>query len=183
MKAIIPLAEGFEEIEAVSIIDVLRRAEIEVTTAYLDANPVRGAHDIAITADVDINSVKAGDFKWIILPGGMPGSANLKKNEIVISLIKQIFSSGGYAAAICAAPIVLAEAGILADKRVTCYPGYEKELGRARLVNSPVVVDGKIITGKGAGCAIPFALQIAGIIKSSDVKNDLKERLQVYWKL
>ena len=108
MKVIVPFADGFEEIEAITIVDVLRRAEIDVTTAFLRENPVTGSHDIPVKADSSIKELDMVDFNCIILPGGMPGSENLKNNDTVVSFIKHIYSKGGYVAAVCAAPIALA---------------------------------------------------------------------------
>lgn len=181
MKILVPLAQGFEEIEAVTIIDVLRRADLDVTTAHVGGNPVCGSHNIKVTADTNISAIKADDFGCIVLPGGMPGSTNLKNSSAVISLLKNIYSGGGYIAAICAAPIVLGHAGLLHGKKATCYPGNESQLTGATIVNEPVVIDGKIITGKGPGCAIPFALELVGILKNHDKKIKLKNAMQVYW--
>jgi 4-methyl-5(b-hydroxyethyl)-thiazole monophosphate biosynthesis len=183
MKILVPLAEGFEEIEAVSIIDILRRADITVVTAYLDKNPVTGSHGIPVTADRKISDLKASDFYAMVLPGGMPGSEHLKNDAHIISLLKEIHGAGGLIGAICAAPMVLGHAGLLAGKKATCYPGYESEMTGAVHVDAPVVADGKIITGKGAGCAVPFALEIVGILGGGNLKDALRTNLQVYWKL
>jgi len=181
MNVIVPLAQGFEEIEAVTIIDVLRRAEINVTTVYLKNNPVKGSHDISVTADKNIDDIEASDFKYIILPGGMPGSKNLKEDDRVINLIREIYSRGDYAGAICAAPIVLDRAGVISDKKVTCYPGYENEIVISEYIPEPVVTDERIVTGRGAGCAIPFALELVKMIKGETTAGKLKNALQVYW--
>lgn len=181
MKALVPLAEGFEEIEAVSIIDVLRRAGIDVITAHVTGNPVTGSHGIPVTADRRLDGVHAEDFDLIVLPGGMPGSENLRNDERVLALVRQIQSSGGLVAAICAAPTVLAAAGVLAGRQATCFPGCESELAGAIYNPKPVVVDGTIVTGRGAGCAIPFALEIVGLLKGKDVMRGLGKKLQVYW--
>lgn len=183
MNILVPLAEGFEEIEAVTIIDILRRAEIGVTTAYIDANPVTGSHGIPVTADRKMSDLRAADFTAVVLPGGMPGSENLKKNAGLISLLKEIHASGGLIGAICAAPIVLGHAGLLEGKKVVCYPGHEHELKGAVITDAPVVVDGAVITAKSAACAIPFALEITGILKGANMKDALKTNLKVYWKL
>jgi 4-methyl-5(b-hydroxyethyl)-thiazole monophosphate biosynthesis len=181
MKVIVPIAEGFEEIEAITIVDILRRADIDVTTATLSKNPVKGSHGIPVKADRIIKELNMVDFNCIVLPGGMPGSENLKMNDTVLSYIKHIYSKGGYIAAICAAPIVLGQAGVLYGKNVTCFPGYEGELIDANYIEKPVVVDGSVITGRGAGCAIPFALEIVGTIRGNDIREEIKNNLQVYW--
>jgi 4-methyl-5(b-hydroxyethyl)-thiazole monophosphate biosynthesis len=179
MKILVPLAEGFEEIEAVSVIDVLRRANLDVTTAFIKSNPVRGSHNIPVTADRPLAELKATDFNTIVLPGGQPGSDNLKKSDTVISFIKHIFSKGGHVAAICAAPTVLAHAGVLYGKKVTCFPGYEKALEGANVTGNPVEVDGTVITGIGAGCAVMFALELVKVFAGAKVSAELKKTMQV----
>lgn len=181
MKILVPFAEGFEEAEGITIVDILRRAQLEVTTAFLGKNPVTGSHGIPVTADKSINELKLVDFQCIILPGGMPGSAHLKENDHVISFIKHIFSTGGTVGALCAAPMVLGHAGILYGKKATCFPGFEGEMEGARFENQPVVVDGTVITGKGMGCAVPFALRFVELFKGKEAAEDIKNRLQVYW--
>jgi protein deglycase len=181
MKIIVPLAEGFEEIEAVTIIDVLRRAGCDVTSAYVGKNPVRGAHGIAVTADADIQVLKESDFGCIVLPGGMPGSENLKKSGKVVSFIQYLLAKGGYTCAICAAPMVLGHAGALRGRKATCFPGFEPHMTGAVPTGNPVEVDGRVITGKGPGCAIPFALEIARELAGEGKKAELAEAMQVYW--
>ena len=181
MNIFIPLAEGFEEIEAVSIIDVLRRANLKVTTVHLGKNPVKGSHDIEVKADKYIDEIIPSDFGFVVLPGGMPGSKNLMEDKRILDIVQAIYLSGGYATAICAAPIVFGRAGLLKGKKATCFPGYEEQLGGAIHSPEPVVSDGRIITGKGAGCAIPFALKLVEVICGKEVSDDLKNRLQVYW--
>ncbi len=181
MKAVVPLAEGFEEIEAVTIIDVLRRAGIAVTAAALKKNPVTGSHAIAITADKNIDDIKASDFDCIVLPGGMPGSNNLKEDPRVIALLRDFSGAGKITAALCAAPLVLGHAGVLRGKRATCYPGFEDQMTGATPLSDPVVRDGAVITGRGPGCAIPFALELVTALAGTDTAQSLKENMQVYW--
>jgi 4-methyl-5(b-hydroxyethyl)-thiazole monophosphate biosynthesis len=181
MKVLVPLAEGFEEIEAITIMDILRRAEIDVTSVYIKKNPVMGAHHIEVSADKSIDEVNSSNFDVIVLPGGMPGSTNLKNDERVNKLIKDIHAKKGYISAICAAPIVPGHAGLLDGKNATCYPGFENQLGHANYTGDPVTVDDNIITGKGPGCAIPFALKLVEIIKNKNLSEQLKNGMQVYW--
>ena len=181
MRVIVPLAEGFEEIEAVTIVDVLRRAEIQVTTAHLKKNPVTGSHAITVTADKNIDDIKASDFDCIVLPGGMPGSSNLKEDERIIGLIREFSAAGKITAALCAAPQVLGHAGVLKGKRATCFPGFEGQMIEAEYLPEPVVRDGKVITGKGPGCAIPFALELVASLAGKEKAARLKESMQVYW--
>ncbi len=180
MKVLIPLAEGFEEIEATVIIDVLRRAGIEVTTVFLKSNPVAGAHNIVIKADENIDNVAVENFNAVVLPGGMPGSKNLKDDSRIIDIVKDINSKGGIVSAICAAPMVLGHAGILQDRKSTCYPGFERFLTGSKYTNEPVEIDGNIITGKGPGCAILFALKLVEKIKDKETADDLMKAMQVY---
>jgi len=179
MKVLVPLAPGFEEIEAVTIIDILRRAQIHVTTAHLGENPVTGSHNITVSADIDIKKTSPGNFNCIVLPGGMPGSNNLKGNQHVISLIKEINKSGGIVSAICAAPIVLGYAGILHGKKAVCFPGFEKELNGAIISDSFIETDGNILTGKGPGCAIKFSLKLIELISGKNISDNVKESLQI----
>jgi 4-methyl-5(b-hydroxyethyl)-thiazole monophosphate biosynthesis len=179
MRVLVPLAEGFEEIEAITIIDLLRRAGIETITAAIKSNPVTGSHGITVTADIIYN--ESGDFDAIILPGGMPGSTNLKNDQRVISIIKKINSSGGLTAAICAAPIVLSEAGVLKNRKFTCYPGYEKDIPEGIHINDSVVIDGSIITGMGAGPAPLFALAIIEYLKNKETAQRIKDQIIGFW--
>ena len=181
MKAAVPLVEGFEEIEAVTIIDVLRRAAIETVTLYTDSESVRGSHDITVHADTPFNEVSAADFSAVILPGGMPGSTTLRDKKEIISFIQEIYSGGGYAAAICAAPIALAKAGILQGKKFTCAPGFESQITGAIHQPDPVVADERIITARGASCSIPFALKLVELLKDPETSENLKKSMQTYW--
>ncbi|MBN2159470.1 MAG: DJ-1/PfpI family protein [Spirochaetes bacterium] len=181
MRVIVPLAEGFEEIEAVTIIDVLRRAGVEVTSAFLKKNPVTGSHAISVTADKNIEGIKSSDFDCMVLPGGMPGSANLKDDQRVIELAREFSSKEKIVAAICAAPLVLGYAGVLKGRRATCYPGFEAQMTGATPVADPVVRDGTVITGRGPGCAIPFALELVAALAGKQVAEQLRESMQVYW--
>ncbi|PKL17052.1 MAG: DJ-1 family protein [Spirochaetae bacterium HGW-Spirochaetae-5] len=183
MKVLVPLAEGFEEIEAVTIIDLLRRAGIETVTASIAENPVTGSHGIPVTADLLFNELSAenSEFGAIVLPGGMPGSKNLKNDPRIISIIKDINSSGGLTAALCAAPIVLSEAGVLKNRKFTCYPGYEKDIPEGIHVKDSVVTDGSIITGMGAGPAPLFALAIIEYLKNKETAQRIKEQIIGFW--
>ncbi len=181
MHAIVPLAEGFEEIEAVTIIDVLRRAGVQVTAVFLKKNPVMGSHAITVTADKNIDDIKSSDFDCIVLPGGMPGSSNLREDPRIISLVREFSGSDRITAALCAAPLVLGHAGVLRGKRATCFPGFEDQMTGATPLPDPVVHDGKVITGRGPGCAIPFALELVAALAGKDVAESLKENMQVYW--
>ncbi len=181
MNVIVPLAEGFEEIEAVTIIDVLRRAGANVTTIYLTINPVTGSHGIPIMADKAIEAVAASDFDCIALPGGMPGSKNLRDDKRIIELVRDFNEKNKIIGAVCAAPIVLAKAGILSGKKATCFPGHESELAGALIVSVPVVRDERIITGKGPGCALPFSIELVEALYGREIASKLRDTMQIYW--
>ena len=159
--ALILLATGFEETEAVTIIDVLRRARVEIVSACLDDLLVEGAHGIKILADVPLVDIKERFFDAVILPGGMGGTNNLLASEGVRDLLRNHAENGGIVSAICAAPLVLEKAGLLAGKRATIYPGLEDKLVSAGQVTGDAVVsDGQLVTSKGPGTAMEFALQL-----------------------
>lgn len=181
MRAIVPLAEGFEEIEAVTVIDVLRRTGVEVTAVFLKKNPVTGSHGISVTADKNIDGISPSDYDCVVLPGGMPGSANLKDDPRVIDLVRALSAEKKIVAALCAAPLVLGHAGVLKGKRATCYPGFESQMTGATPVPDPVVRDGTYITGRGPGCAIPFALELVSVLAGREAAERLRESMQVYW--
>lgn len=181
MKFVVPLADGFEEIEAVTIIDILRRGGLDVTTASVAGNPVKGSHGISVTADAAFSDLDPSGFDGIVLPGGMPGSKNLRENGSVLDFVKAVYSRGGYTAAVCAAPTVLFDAGILKGKKVTVYPADASYITDVTVVSDPVVVDGHIITGKSAGAAIDFALAIVRECVNADTARKLRTALQVYW--
>lgn len=157
------LAEGFEEIEALTAVDVLRRAGMRVRTVSITTSPlVTGAHGITVKADVLYDTTLFSNPAWLILPGGMPGASNLHDFSPLIGLIKnQIESKSGKIAAICAAPaIVLGAEGFLDGRKATCYPGFEMGLGNAEYVDAPVVKDDKFVLGNGPASALQWALAI-----------------------
>ncbi|MBA4411099.1 MAG: DJ-1/PfpI family protein [Bacteroidota bacterium] len=160
-KIAVHLADGFEEIEAVSIIDVLRRAEIEVVTVSVTGlTEVKGAHQLKVIADVLFDQVNYDEIYMIVLPGGMPGAANLEAHSGLKAQIKKFNSENRPLAAICAAPMVYGNLGILDGKEAVCYPGFEKYLKGAIVHTIPVIESGNVITGRGPGAAIKFALKI-----------------------
>jgi len=167
------LADGFEEIEAVSFIDILRRADIRITLIGLQSLQVRGSHGITISADAILTpDTEPGD--GIILPGGQPGTNNLAGSDLVLSLIKKAYSQGLLCAAICAAPSVLAKAGILRGIKASCYPGVEGKLENAHITEDPVSIDGNIITSRGAGTAIEFSLALVSYLRGADVAKKIR---------
>ena len=176
-KVIIFLAEGFEEIEAISIIDVLRRAEVSVTTVSVSKEKeVKGAHNVPVVADNLFDEVDFASFDMLVLPGGMPGAKNLQEHEGVIKQI-EAFEKNKQVGAICAAPMILGGMGLLKGKRATCYPGFEAELIEAKITDEPVTVDGNITTGKGPAFAIQFALQLVETLAGKGTRNEVSNGL------
>lgn len=177
-RVLIPLAEGFEEIEALTAADVLRRAGLEVVLAGLAGTIVKGRSNVKVIADRKIEDVKDDDFDAIVLPGGNPGYINLGKSKNVSDMIRKFDGNKKLIAAICAAPSILAKMGILNEKRATIYPGMERDIPRPR--SGKVVVDGHIITSEGPGTSIEFALEIIknllGKAKAEKVRNELVYR-------
>ena len=172
------LAQGFEEIEAVTILDILRRGGVQVMAVSMTGDKtVRGAHDISVEADISFKEADYARCDMIVLPGGMPGTKNLLKDENLMSKIKEFNKQGKYLAAICAAPMVFGAAGILNGKKATIYPGMEEYLKNAKLTTEKVVVDGKIITSRGPGTAIEFALAIVEILEGAQVSEKLRKDL------
>jgi 4-methyl-5(b-hydroxyethyl)-thiazole monophosphate biosynthesis len=175
MKVMVPLAEGFEEIEALTIVDVLRRAGIKVDTVGIVSSMVTGAHGVRITADKKLIEIKPEEYDAIVLPGGNPGYKNLAKSARITEILQKMNEEGKLIAAICASPSVLAKAGILENKRATIYPGMENELPYPR--GDRVVVDGNIITSQGPGTAMEFALKIVEVSLGSNTAMNLKREL------
>ncbi|HLN73459.1 MAG TPA: DJ-1 family glyoxalase III [Prolixibacteraceae bacterium] len=160
-KIAIHLAEGFEEVEAVSIIDLLRRADLEVLMVSMNGkNEVRGAHQITVKADILFEDVNYDDIFMIVLPGGMPGASNLDAHQGLRKQIKQFNEQNRPLAAICAAPMVYGNLGLLKGKKAVSYPGFEKYLSGAEVLTIPVVESGNVITGRGIGTALEFALKL-----------------------
>lgn len=178
-KIIIPLAQGLEEIEAITNIDVLRRANIEVTTVSLDDLKVKGAHNVVILADKLIDEINVEDFDGILLPGGMPGATNLRDDKRIINMVRFLNEKNKLVSAICAAPIVLEKAGVLKGVKATSYPGFGEEMASSNYVEDRVVVDKNIITGKGPGVALEFALEVVNYLVGEKVVNELKKDMIV----
>jgi len=181
MNVFVFLATGFEEIEAISIIDVLRRADISTTVvAVTGERMVKGAHGIAVQADVLFENQDFSQGTMLVMPGGMPGTNNLDAYKPLIALISDYYKKSKYLAAICAAPLILGKMRLLRNEEAICYPGYEEFLEDAVLSKQKVVRSGKIITGKGAGCAIEFALKIVEILKGKELADKLAVAMIVH---
>jgi 4-methyl-5(b-hydroxyethyl)-thiazole monophosphate biosynthesis len=177
-RVLVPLAEGFEELEAVTIIDVLRRAGIDVVIAALGESPVAGSHGIRIAADTPLGALAEQQFDMIAMPGGMPGADHLRKDARIAELIHRLRGQGKPVAAICAAPMVLAAAGVLDGRRATSYPGFLKDAQQTTVVDESVVIDGGIITSRGPGTALDFALALVEELAGGDVRNEVEAALQ-----
>ena len=171
-RILVPLAAGFEEIEAVAIIDILRRADLDVTVAGIAAGPVRGSHGIEIVPDAELGALDLGHFTLLVLPGGMPGTRNLIADERVVGLVQRLAREGRTTAAICAAPLVLQKAGILRGLEVTAHPSVRDELsgagGVAVRAEPRVLQSGQVITSQGAGTAIEFALALVALLRGPE---------------
>lgn len=176
-KVLVPLAQGCEEIEAVTVIDILRRAGIEVVSAGLDAQPVRASRGTVLVPDTTLDSALTQQFDMIVLPGGQPGTNNLKADARIIALLQHMAQQGKQVAAICAAPSVLASAGLLDGRRATSFPGALSGFAQVQLQTAAVVEDGHLVTSRGPGTAMDFALKLverlAGKAKRDEVEAGL----------
>lgn len=175
--ALVLFADGSEELEAVTIVNILRRAGITVTLAGLSAGALRGSRGVTIVPDTTLDAVLHDSFDMIVLPGGQPGTRHLQADARVLKLVQQMAGLGRYVAAICAAPSVLASAGLLDGKRATCFPTCLDEFPNVDLQTAAIVEDGKIITSRGPGTAMDFALllveRLAGYAKRNEVEAGL----------
>jgi len=173
MNVVVLLAPGFEELEAVTIVDVLRRAGISVLLAGIASPPIEGGHGIKVMTDLSINDVTTYDA--LVLPGGNPGYINLERDQRVLKLIRAAYDAGKYVGAICAAPHVLGVAGIMDGATATCYPGIE--IAGAKRVEERVVRHGTIITSQGPGTAIDFALDLVEVLTNTENAREVKNAL------
>lgn len=179
-RVLVPLAEGFEEIEAVTIVDVLRRAGLDVTVAGLRPGAVRGAHGIPIVPDVELGALELDGFGVLVLPGGQPGTRNLAADERVLALVRRLHAQGRRTAAICAAPAVLHAAGILRGVAVTSHPSVRQSLSGADVRAEPRVLrSGSVLTSQGAGTALEFALELVAELAGPEKADELAQAMIV----
>jgi 4-methyl-5(b-hydroxyethyl)-thiazole monophosphate biosynthesis len=171
------LADGFEEVEAMAIIDILRRADITVVIAGLHAGQIESARHVKVIPDTTIDAIRADNFDMLVLPGGQPGADNLNADERVKILIREFHDKGKMTGAICAAPYVLANAGILEGRQATAYPTFENRLGNARYLDKDVVLDGPVLTSKGPGTALQFAIAIVEMLVSEERAGAIKKAM------
>ena len=180
MHVVVPLANGVEEIEAITIIDVLRRGGVEVTSLSIDESgmDVEGAHKIGLVADACWEDGEVESADMIVLPGGMGGMLALKADSRVLEALQGFNKAGKFIGALCAAPVVLQEAGILKGRTVVCYPGMEVDLPDAIFMSGcNVIRDGNVITGTGPATAMEFALAILDMLKGSECRNEIAKGL------
>ncbi len=179
-RVLIPLAPGFEEIEAVTVIDVLRRAGVEVATAGTQTGPIEGSRGIWVTADKLLDDVRAEEFDMVVLPGGAKGVENLRKHPRLIPILGEFFANQKPVGAICAAPSLLASAGLLRGKQMTCHPSVKEQVAAAGIYSEQrVVTDGSIITSRGPGTAMEFALKLVEILAGPEKVSELKQAMGV----
>lgn len=178
-RVLVPLAQGCEELEAVTIIDLLRRAGIEVIAAGLDGQPVKASRGVVLIPDTTLDAVREEPFDMVVLPGGLPGADILDRDSRIHALLRRMVNEGRYAAAICAAPKVLAHAGLLAGKEATAYPGVleKSNHGDIRLRDSAVVTDGNVITSRGPGTAMDFALELIERLEGRGKRHQVEAAL------
>lgn len=179
-KILLFLAFGFEETEAVTIIDVLRRADLEVTTVSITGfHKVTGAHHISVEADRLFEEANFASADMIILPGGMPGTSNLLAHDGLKNQLISYYEEGKTIGAICAAPMILGELGFLKGRKAVCYPGFESKLTGATVLNRPFALDGNIITGRGVGTALEFSLEIVRMFQGKEEAANLRAALVI----
>jgi protein deglycase len=176
-KVAILLANGFETLEGLTVVDILRRAKVTVDTFSVAKDEVETSHKIKVKADKNIDDKEINDYDILVLPGGLPGATTLRDDERVINLVREFNEKGKYICAICAAPIVLGKAGITEGLNMTCYPGFENEIGKVNYKEDLVVVDRNIVTGKAASASIPFAFEILNLTAPEKVDEIKKSML------
>jgi 4-methyl-5(b-hydroxyethyl)-thiazole monophosphate biosynthesis len=178
-SALVFFAQGCEDLEAVTCVDLLRRANINVVTVGLDNLPVVGSRKTTFIPDATLDEVLANNFDLLVLPGGLPGADNLGNDERVVNLVKKMASEGKLTCAICAAPSVLAIAGVLSGKRATCYPGRLESMGLSdvTITGEAVTRDGNVITSRGPGTAIDFALAMIDALLGSETRDRVNKSL------
>ena len=178
-KAVICLANGFEEVEALTVSDILRRAKYDVALVSINETPeVESSRGVKVVADAVFTDMDFSETEMIILPGGMPGTNNLQAYEPLRKKVLEFAEGGKFVAAICAAPKILGELGLLKGRKACCHPGFEGELTGAEVVmDHPAVRDGNIITGRSMGCAIPFGLKVLEALAGSEAAREMSEKI------
>ena len=173
------LANGFEEIEGLTVVDFLRRAELEVCTVGVGGKLITGAHNIPVFCDLDESEVRLdGELEAVVLPGGMPGTLNLENSSAVQKVIDNANNTNAFICAICAAPSILGHKGLLSGKKAVCFPGFENSLEGCESCCEYVVTDGKFITAKGAGVCIDFGLEIVKQLRGGELSDEIRKSIQ-----
>lgn len=167
------LGNGFEETEAITPLDLLRRAGVTVKTVGLNGKIITGGHGISVAADLEPHEMQLQDLEMVILPGGMGGVTSIRQSKAALDMIRYAHKSGAFVAAICAAPMILSDLGITNGKNATCYPSCEDGMGDARIQRDAVVQDDKVITGTSAGCAVPFGLKLIEALRGQSLANQI----------
>ena len=174
------LGTGFEEVEAIAPVDLMRRAGISVLTVGITGKTVYGGHNIGIEADITIDQMDLTDLEMIVLPGGLGGVASARASQAALDAIRFAWENGKFVAAICAGPTVLADLHITDGKNATCYPGCESGMGEANMVSQQACVrDGNLITGTSAGCAVPFGLALIEALKGPETANAIGQQIVI----
>lgn len=173
------LGTGFEEVEAIAPIDLMRRAGIQVLTVGVDGKAITGSHGITVEADITLDQMDLTDLEMIVLPGGLGGVATARSSQAALDALRFAYENDKYVAAICAGPTVLAELGIIGARKATCYPGCEGGMGDANILEAACVTEGKLITGASAGCAIPFALALIEALKGKETAAQVEKQIVI----
>lgn len=176
---LVPLAEGFEDLEAITITDLLRRAQIDVVTAGLTPGPITGSRGTIVVPDMSLDEALQQTYDMVVLPGGQPGATHLEKDERIQSLLKQMAADNKVTAAVCAAPKVLAVAGLLEGKRATGFPGTlsADQFPGINISTDAIVKDGNIVTSRGPGTTMDFTLALIEILTDNDIRNQVEQTL------
>ena len=177
-SVLVPLAQGCEELEAITVVDLLRRAGVGVITAGLDDKPVRASRGMVLIPDTTLDQALKQEYDMLVLPGGLPGADHLNNDPRIHALLTRMAHSGRYTAAICAAPKVLASAGVLAGRKATSFPGVLDAFQDLEYSSDPVVADGKVITSRGPGTAMDFALALIEILVGRERRDEVEAALQ-----
>ena len=173
------LGTGFEEMEAIAPIDLMRRAGISVLTVGVDGKAVTGSHGITVEADITLDQLDLTDLEMIVLPGGLGGVATARSSQAALDALRFAYENDKFVAAIYAGPTVLAELGIIGSRRATCYPGCEDGMAEASVVEAACVTDGKLITGASAGCATAFALSLIEALKGAEEAQRIAKQIVI----
>ena len=176
-RILVHIANGFEEIETMTIVDVLRRAGLEVILAGTEAGVLTGSHQVRVMPDARLEEIQDEDFDLLVLPGGQPGVDNLRKNAAVMQIVQQMSRSKKWIGAICAAPLVLRDAGLIAGRRFTSFPALEDEFQEGQYEQASVAVDGNLVTSRGPGTAMEFALKLVELVSGKPKAEQLAAAL------